>query len=549
MSTSLLSGISGLSTHQEMINIVANNIANANTAGFKTRRAMFADLMYRTLSDPAGPTASSGSSDAAQIGMGTQVSRIAVAHVQGNLSPSDQPLDLALDGEGFFVLDDNGQDVYTRVGSFSLDQNGYLVDPTGGLYVKRFGQVGEGGDGSGAVFQTPNDSRIQIPLGRVIPGEATSEISMIGNLDSATPRPEEQLLQAAFPMTEGAVNATGATLINDLDSNEVDYTTGDSINIVGTDSDGSPINSSIPVDGTTTIADLETAVQALFSNATVSFEDGKLMVEADGTGESLLSLTFSDATGNMGRTNLQSHRMIEVRPGRDGGIVSNTLEVFDEFGNTHGITINMQRIDNHTWSLSTEAQSETASIIAGEIAEIEFATNGAFLTSGGIPEITVQLTEDGPQQTIRINFGTVGAFDGLSQAAAASSLRIEQDGDSAGVLTSLNVSGDGTIMGVASNGNVWAVAQLAIAQFQNTNGLEAIGDTDFISTLSSGEPSIGTGGAAGRGVVRAASIEGSNVDLAQEFTRLIVAQRGFSANARTVTVTEEILEEVTNLIR
>ena len=530
MSTSLLAGISGLAVHQEMINNVANNIANANTAGFKTRRAMFSDLMYRSLADPAGPTATSGSADAAQIGMGVQISRVAVAHGQGNLSPSDQPLDLALDGQGFFVLDDNGTNIYTRVGSFSLDQSGFLVDPTSGKYVKRFGVVGEGDGSRGAVFQTTNDSRIRIPMGQVIPGEATTEIQLVGNLDAATAQPEEQLLQAAFPMMASGLPATETTLLNDLDSNSSDYTTGDFINILGTDADGSSISSAIAVDATTTVGDLVTATQAMYSGATVSFENGNFMLEAHETGQSSLSISLSDDAANTGRTNLEAHRIIDVRPGRDGGIVNNTVEVFDEFGNAHGLTISMQRVDAQTWSLTTTAQSESANIVAGEIGEIEFAPNGAFLSTGSVAEIMVQLTEDGPLQTIAIDFGTVGQFDGLSQAAAGSSLRIEQNGDSAGVLTDVNISGDGTLMGVASNGNVWEMAQLAIANFQNTNGLEAIGETNFVATLSSGEPAIGAGGGGGRGVVRAAQIEGSNVDLAQEFTRLIVAQRGFSAN-------------------
>ena len=219
MSSSLLSGISGLASHQEMINVVANNIANANTAGYKSRRALFSDLMYRTLTEASGPIdGGPGSIDPTQVGMGTRIARVATQFSQGNLSPSSQPLDLGLDGEGFFMLDTGSRHVYTRVGSFGLDKDGYLVDPITGYYVQRHGSIGEP-NGVDPAFQVSGDMRIQVPLGQVIPGVPVSEVNIIGNLNTSSSLPQAQQLATAFPLESGANPATSSTLLNLLDSN------------------------------------------------------------------------------------------------------------------------------------------------------------------------------------------------------------------------------------------------------------------------------------------------------------------------------------------
>ena len=549
MSTSLLAGISGLATHQEMINVISNNIANANTAGFKTRRALFTDMMYRSLSDPAGPTVSSGSSDPTQIGMGAQIGRVSTAHTQGNLSPSAQPLDLALDGDGFFVLDGAGQEIYTRVGSFGLDEAGFIVDPSTGHYVKRFGQVGEPGDNSPG-FQVPSDPRIQVPLGRTIPGVMTQNIELSGNLNSDTALPTQQKLVTSFPLANGGVLASETTLLNDLDANDIPYVAGDSIEINGSDADGTAINSTLAVDSTTTVGDLIAAIDALYNEAEVMLQDGEIVLEADEAGVSDLSLTLTDGVGNVGAIDHAQHEMVEARPGALGATVSNSVDVYDETGKAHTIILLLQRMDSSTWDLTATAQTDGASTVDGQVNGIRFNDDGSFFSSGlEAPEISFQFSENSPIQTYTLDFGSSGDFDGLTQTSVGNSFKVNQDGTAAGVLSTLNVAPDGMVKGVSSNGDIWDIAQLAIARFQNIQGLAAIGGTDFVATLSSGEPSIGGGGSDGRGSVQASQIENSNVDLAQEFTRLIVAQRGFSANARTVTVTEEILEEVTNLIR
>jgi flagellar hook protein FlgE len=146
-------------------------------------------------------------------------------------------------------------------------------------------------------------------------------------------------------------------------------------------------------------------------------------------------------------------------------------------------------------------------------------------------------------------FGEPGTISGLGQLGTASALEVSQDGFAPGELSDVHIDADGSVFGLASNGLQIKMGQLAIASFRNNDGLISTGGNYFQSSLASGDPEIGTALTGSRGALRSGQLEGSNVDLALEFTRLIIAQRGFSANARTITVTDRVLEELTNIIR
>lgn len=137
----------------------------------------------------------------------------------------------------------------------------------------------------------------------------------------------------------------------------------------------------------------------------------------------------------------------------------------------------------------------------------------------------------------------------MTSVAGDSSISSEQDGFASGVLSSVRVGSDGVIEGIASNGRTFPLAQLAVASFSNAEALERSGQNYYAQSLASGEVELGTALQLGRGAIRSGQLEGSNVDIALEFSRLIVAQRGFSANARTITVTDEVLEELNSLVR
>ena len=179
MSFALSSGVTGLQAHQKMLDVTGNNLANVNTVGFKGSRIIFSELLSQILKKASQPTATIGGTNPQQIGSGVGVAGISPDMSQGNLINTNNPLDMAMEGEGYFVLSDGSQKVYTRSGGFAVDANSNLVDPSTGYIVQRIGTVGEV-DG----FQTPGDSDIKIPYDVAMGASATSLIRVSGNLSA-----------------------------------------------------------------------------------------------------------------------------------------------------------------------------------------------------------------------------------------------------------------------------------------------------------------------------------------------------------------------------
>jgi flagellar hook protein FlgE len=179
MSFALSSGVSGLQAHQKMLDVAGNNLANVDSTAFKASRINFAELLSQTLKKASQPTSGLGGTNPQQIGSGVGVAGITPDMSQGNIVNTGNPLDLALEGEGYFVLSDGSQSYYTRAGAFAVDKDSTLVDPTTGYRVQRIGSVGES-DG----FQQPTDNTVHLPYDVTLPAKATSTITISGNLSS-----------------------------------------------------------------------------------------------------------------------------------------------------------------------------------------------------------------------------------------------------------------------------------------------------------------------------------------------------------------------------
>lgn len=554
MGNSLLTGVSGLIAHQRLLEVVGNNLANINTTGFKSQRTVFSDLLYQTIR-PAANTSSGdvGGTNPNQIGSGVKIAQISHKFSQGNLEPTGGLFDYALQGDGFFMVNDGQKDYYTRAGSFALDAFNQLVDPATGFRVQRFGDVGEP-DGVNPGFQVPGDNGIVVPLGSSIPGQVTSSLSLVGNLSAQATGPKAEVLISASPFEVGGSAASLTTLLNDLDSNVVDHTAGDSLTISGSDADGTAINTTLAVSGATTLGDLISALDSAFAGASVSLDAlGNLRVTADNVGEAFLGLSIVDSTGNAGFTNYTNHASEVLTEGKAGDNFETAIEVFDVRGNAHKVNLSFVKQGNDVWDLTASLPATEGTVIDGSVQQIQFSEDGSlqqvFGTGLGDSNLILQFNGVTAPQSINVSFGQNGTFDALTHLALDSSVASEQDGFAPGTLVGVNISADGILEGVATNGRKFPVAQLAIAMFANSNGLLGEGENYFSTSINSGATQIGAAGSGGRGSIAGGQLEQSNVDIAFEFTKLIVAQRGFSANARTITVSDRVLEELTNLIR
>lgn len=544
MPNALLTGVSGLLAHQRMLEVVGHNIANVNTTGYKSQRVIFADVLYETIQPSTSANdGTRGGTNPNQIGLGAKLAATDRKFSQGSLENTGEQFDLALDGGGFFVLTDGVKDFYSRAGMFSLDSSGVLVAP-GGVRVKRVPGVGEP-DGINPAFQIPGEPFIRVPLGASLPGVATSDVTLTGNLSAELSEALATVKVSNTPFRDSSGNADASTLLNDLSGIRTPYVGGDEITISGRDIDGTDILVVVPVDGTTTLGDLVNAIDSAYSGVSTTLVDGNIIMTADTLGPSTFTMSLRD---NNGQFDFALQNIQESIQGQWSDTYSSLITVYDERGGAHEVSLTFTKTDNDTWRMNADMDISEGQILVDEISEISFNDDGT-LTSTSSPVLSFQFTGIDTPQAIRFSFGGTDSLEKLTHFESRSNLQPSQNGSPPGVLVSVNVEVDGRLQGIASNGVVFSMAQLAIASFANPKGLMAVGNSVFERTLNSGEAEIGIAGSGERGEIRGGALESSNVDIAFEFTRLIVAQRGFAANARTVTVSDEMLEELTNIIR
>jgi flagellar hook protein FlgE len=640
MPSSLFSALSGLQAHENWISVIGNNLANSNTPGFKSSRAVFSDQFSQTLRFASLPSGNLGGRNPMQLGLGVQLADIGRNFDQGALANTGRTFDLALNGRGHFMVTDGINNLYTRVGTFGMDATSRLVDqrtgfrvlgingqpidldttslfpPTatsrvsfaGNLPAEIKGPLPQTLTSSSAIKQgtaatqtgSVATNSFAVPVGEtwtmelVVDGGAPQTVNLAGQL---APYTAQDVANAINSQTSGVnatdvggavvlttdrtgaarslrVNAgasgrdvasllglslnqvngtesTGAltTALNDLPTNIIDYADGDVIEIAGVDTDGSPVLASFVYgaanDGTT-VGDLMTFIDNAFPNATPTFDvaTGQIRMGADTTGVTNLSMTLTDTSG-VGSTDWPQHAFIVTTAGTGPDTATTSIEVFDQAGSSHTVTLNYERQDDGSWNI---IPSSTDGTVSGLVTGLRFNQNGSIAALPGTSSFSVQFSGQSAQ-SVTLDFGTPGLFDGITQFGQGASVFADfQDGYGVGELSNMSVNGDGDIQGFYTNGQIRVLGEVGIATFVNDNGLREIGDNLWSETPNSGVRTVSKGAQGKAGQVVGGALEGSNVAVAEEFVRLIEAQRGFQANARVITTTDEVLAELVNLL-
>ncbi|MHC4322650.1 MAG: flagellar hook-basal body complex protein [Planctomycetota bacterium] len=674
MSFALSAGVTGLQAHQKMLDIAGNNLANVNTTAFKSSRITFSELLNETIKKASQPTSGVGGTNPQQIGSGVGVAGISPNMSQGNIINTGNPLDLAVEGEGYFVLSDGQQSVYTRGGSFAVDAASNLVDPSTGYHVQRIGSEGEI-DG----FQIVGNSDIHVPYDVAMPAKGTSEIVVSGNLsaDSTGFTTQTQVITSNAAYTEGGTAATSLTNIVDLDQFTGTLDGSSTITFSGYKPNGDALGSgpatdlTMPVTAATTLGDVLTwlntnegtagvsevqtvtlstapnndpdggtftlsyggettsslawnattgqivaalealstvntgdisvsasiddgitftfadtlddvglvtvnssltdggvavtasvaettagrAVQGVLgSNATASLVNGQIRITDTASGYSKSDITMGWSGG--GTLTMPAYFEISTVGGEESKSIN--ITVFDSQGGKHVLSGAFVRTDTpNTWDMvltSITGDINQLTMDNRRIDDITFdANDGSYagLSGSDLPQFVMTFAHDmSNPQTIQLNLGTQGKLDGLTQFAGNSTaVAREQDGYEAGRLSAVSVNNEGILIGAFSNGIKKNIATLEIGLFQNTSGLERIGNGYYTSSANSGEAVATQAMTGGAGSVHGGSLEKSNADVATEFVNMIQAQNGFQANARTIRVANDILRELTSLIR
>ena len=518
MNRALFSGVSGLKVHQTRMDVIGNNIANINTIGFKGSRTTFSDMLSQVQSGAAAPTETRGGVNPRQIGLGVSVESIDLVFTTSSPQQTGRNTDLAISGDnGLFVLKTGDQNYYTRNGAFSFDESGYYVMPGNGLRVQGWNAV------DGVINTNGLATDIIVPVNKTMEAVATDQISYSGNLNKESLTIKSIQATAVTGQTlDPVVTRDGTTLtsvnVDGVNALSATITLSDDSQVHVT-SGYYEVGKSIPI---TTIATIYDSLGGKHE-VTVLLDKDPSSRDANLTDADAIATARTDSDGN---TVYDNRWRAYIAPGAGmRGPAS------DDFTNTY------------------EKDEADGSHVVGKMNNINylyFNDRGQFISNGQAQLGSINFVYSNGNGAATQDADIT--FSGMTQYANATTSFPTTNGNSAGVLQSLSVDGNGIISGAYTNGLVQQEAQIAIAQFTNSAGLTKIGTTIYQESNNSGEANIKTLSDFGMSVVSSA-LEMSNVDLATEFSEMIITQRGFQANSKVTTVADEMLETIVNMRR
>lgn len=549
--------ITGLRAHNSWLQVIGNNIANLNTPGFKRSRPHFSSLME---------TNSGAGCGAGPIGQGVRVDSVDRIFTQGPVTQTSRSLDVALQGEGFFAVENGGRELYTRDGAFDIDRDGVL------RHI-----------GTNAAVLGANNQPLTAPMNLIDQPEATTQVAIQGNFDAAADGPTAEVLTTRAPLeTVSNDPVTANTELNTLSANFNDYTTGDTLTITGTDPDGNHRSSVFvygdemdtsgsPLQNGTTLGDLMGFINGTgigpnstvdkFPGANLSLSpDGNLSFASETAGDTNLALTVedgltkADGSPQAGQSNFQLHNLEVATDGTDPFNFNSSIEIFDANGQARQLNLTFTRQDsdpaNPLWNMSADIAGAVFS--DNTVTGIRFNEDGSFGgvagTGNGDSNISFQIP-NGPSATINLDFGAPGSFDGATQFGGFNSASAKgQNGKPLGQYAGVDFDDQGSLIVNFTNGKTENRGQLKVVTFPDQEKLEGLGGNLYSKSDASGQPMQGTL-QSGATSILPHYLEGSNVDQAQELTNMILAQNGFSANARAVSTAQQMFDIVSSLVR
>lgn len=530
MLRSLASAISALRNHQVFLDIVSTNISNINTVGYKASRISFQDLLSQSLRLGSPPQAGTGGLNPIQVGLGMQLGGIDMLFTQGNLRGTGKSTDLAIQGSGFFVLQSGTDRYYSRDGTIDVGLDGMLVNVTTGMYL-----MGWQADATGAVDTSGPLSTISIPFGSG-QAQASSEVTFQGNLNlNHYLGTETTVADTVLDFSTSETGSGQTALSSDTYHVEVQDSGGGNMEFRLVDDSGTAVSI---YDATTDDSSYTSDWQDVGDMLT-NFTDG---VVDTGRG---LTITFDTVEGDYatGTQAGSDAANVEYVAGSDEA-VSTSVAVYDSLGQLHTLTLTFEKTDVDTWTWTVSESDDQIDSLTPATGTIDFNSGGGYSVNNAAVEIAIDYNNGATDVTVMFDFDAVTQLSGSSGVTPVS-----QDGVSAGTLVAFSFSDYGEVLGLFSNGLSRTLGQISLASFSNPGGLLRMGRNLFSTAANSGLAQIGLAGQGDRGMVSAGFLEMSNVDMAREFTDMIIAQRGFQANSRVVSVSDDILQEVVNLKR
>jgi flagellar hook protein FlgE len=495
-------GLSGLTAASTDLDVIGNNIANANTVGFKSGTAEFADMYANSVATAVSQ----------QVGIGTQLSEVQQQFSQGSITSTDQALDVAINGNGFYQMSDNGTLSYSRNGVFQLNSSGYSTDAQG-LQLMGYAANAAG------VINTAQTVPLQVPTANIAP-QATTTITAGLNLNA---QDALMLTPAATAVTAGSLTSGGVTVTNAAS---------------GTNSDNYTITFNSATNYTVTDTTLGSSTGGVFSAGTpITLGNGE-------------SITFSGTAASGDSFNVAATPITFNQNSASTYNYSTSTTVYDTLGGSQQVNMYFAKTATGTWDVYAGVSTGTATLVG----QANFNSSGTLIGTTEPKSTTPTPTpfafnvsipnSDGSStpQNIALNIGGTtqyGGTDGVNNLAT--------NGYAAGQLTGFTVASDGTLTGNYSNGQTAALGQIVLANFSNENGLVDLGNNEYGQTSASGVAQISTPGSTNHGVLDGGSVEESNVDLTSALVDLITAQRNYQANAQTIKTQQTVDQTLINL--
>ncbi|CFX65142.1 Fagellar hook-basal body protein, FlgE/F/G [Syntrophomonas zehnderi OL-4] len=575
MMRSMYSGVSGLRNHQTRMDVIGNNIANVNTAGFKKSRVVFKDAFYQVSRGASRPTAERGGTNPMAVGLGMMLSSIDQIHTPAPTTTTNKTTDMAIDGNGYFAVNIGNSRYYTRAGAFDFDTDGKLVSTANGYQVQGWmtDRVVNPDTGDWRIDTSADPTGISLQNYKILEPNATTKMQFAGNLDSNTAQTPalNEIQTLSFENTP----TTGSFRLQ-IGGHTTDWIAGDAAD------PAAAIQSALedlPNVGAGNVAVVWDAAnnrynityqnalantdvpQVQFVDSKDSFDGGKVTTTTVAPDYNELTVPTAansvvksrDVYDSLGNKRTVYFRFIKynVDTSNPGNPVSNwacdiSLNPLFEAAPGYDAANDLKKVDLNAAAPASDLPANSNRIL--RVTGLDFDKMGKMLGQQPDPDpltLTIERDAIGADDIkFTIDFNSINQFNGQSTAWAE-----KQNGYKQGNLTSYSIGTDGTIIGIYDNDEARSLARVALFTFENPAGLKQAGSSLFSESSNSGLANMGVPGEGGKGTIIPSSLEMSNVDLSEEFTDMIVTQRGFQANSRIITTSDEMLQELVNLKR
>jgi len=554
---SLNSAATALISQSKALSTISTNLANSSTSGYKAVSTQFLDLLTSNSSGDSATTTGTG---------GVSTATRANVNYQGSIVSTSSSLDMAISGNGFFVVSDGTNSYYTRDGDFTTDSSGNVYLNGTNYYLK-----GWATDSSGTVTSS-SLSDINVSSASTLAAKATTTYSLSANLPA---NGQSSVTTTSYTDASGNAQTLNYSWVS----------TG--TNVAG---DNTYLVSVTSSDASATLDDGSTSGQSMLTYTVETDSSGNIVSVTGTSGNSIgyagsdlpTGITVTDSSGNSTSVDTSSETWSAVQAST-GFSTTSSFNIYDSKGNSESVTGTWTAAGDNTWVLTMSSPLDSSGSTSGSLTdasgasastysyEVSFNSDGTLKSisalsqmndgslstaptdSSGNPDLSISWTDGSSNSSVSLNLGTANSSSGLTQLSSTSSpTKVStnsqtQNGYSSGTLKSVSVTSDGEIDGTYSNGQTISLYKVAVATFINPDGLTSLSDNVYQASSTSGTANVTQANTNGAGSIEGSSLENSTVDTSNEVTKMVTSQQAYSSASQVISTTSKMFEQLVNV--